>query len=501
VAVELALSDDPVTAAQQRAAALQALGGELTPGGTDEERDAFRHAGWVFVLQPPGGVPSMPGGVRAVHTGPVFHDLQGRVLVGSGRLTVRRKPHLSPRQARAILQQRGLEIVRELRFANAYQVRVPGGTDFLDVAAELHGRDDFEYAEPEMIEHIGRRWRPKDPDYPQQWQWHNDGSGGGKAGADVGAESAWTSTRGQKTRIAVIDFAFDLEHEDLKQGVGAGTGYFRKLPAGDAEFVSADANYPVDADGHGTFCAGMAAARAGNKKGGCGIANRAELMLVACLDDALGTQETLARAVGYAADPGMENSSATAQDGAWVISCSVGPPNGVWILKSLLRNAIDFAVNTGRGGLGVPVFWAVANLNVALQTDEVCSNPPVIAVGRSNSFDSADGSAFGPGLALLAPGTWVYSTLSAASGRLYGWATGTSFAAPCAAGIAALVLDLDHSLTSQDVRKIIQDSSIKVGPKGTYDANGHSDEYGYGRISAAEAVNAVNRMLAGIGIP
>jgi thermitase len=345
-----------------------------------------------------------------------------------------------------------------------------------------------------MIEHVERRWRPKDPAYAEQWQWNNDGSSGGKRFADVRAEAAWSSTRGKDARIAIIDFAFEIEHPDLKQAVGPGTGYFQRLPAGDAVFIAGLANYPQDMDGHGTFCAGMAAARASNKKGGCGIANRAELMLVACLDDAVGTQETLARAIAYAADPSNELASASAQGGAWVIACSLGPNDGKWTLKSLLKNALNFAITNARGGLGVPVFWAVANDPVPLQTDEVCCCPAVIAVGRSNWFDTADGSAYGPELAFLAPGAWVYSTTASATGQRYGRATGTSYAAPCAAGIAALVLDMDDTLKAHEVRKILEDTCDKIGgPKVHYDANGHNEEYGYGRVNAAEAIKQAAR--------
>ncbi|MGH7517282.1 MAG: S8 family serine peptidase [Gemmatimonadales bacterium] len=502
VAVELELSADETTAAQQRAAALQALGGEVSVSGSDEAREAFHRGGWVFVREPPGGVDAMPGGVRAVHTGPVFRDANGRTLVGSGRLAVKLDPDLDSNQAQALLNQQGLEVVRELRFApNAYQIRVPAGTDFLAVAADLHGRDEFMYAEPEMIQHIGQRWRPNGPDYAEQWQWHNDGSTGGSKGADVAAESAWSTTRGRPVRIAVIDVAFDVNHPNLKPAIGAGTGYFRKQPAGNAVFFPGVNGFPVDKNGHGTFCAGMAAARADNNNtGGVGIANQAELMLVACLDDALGTQVTLARAVMYAADPSTENNAATSQDGAWVIACSLGPNDGIWTLESALKDALKFAVTRGRAPQGVPVFWAVANDPVPIATDKVCSNYAVIAVGRSNWFDSEDGSAYGPKLAFLAPGARVYSTTSSATGQRYAWNTGTSFAAPCAAGIAALALTRQPNLKWKEVRQVMRDTCVKVQKsKVSYGSNGHNIRYGYGRVSAAGAVKKASGRSAGRG--
>ena len=324
---------------------------------------------------------------------------------------------------------------------------------------------------------MGRR-RPLDPKYGQQWHLSNDGSGGGKLGADIGAEAAWTNSRGAGVRIAVIDESFDVKHPDLKAAVGAGSGYFREQDGGDADFVPGLKRFPKDTDGHGTFCAGMAAARANNNKGGCGVAYEAELMLVACLPDAVGTQATLARALAYAADPSIENLGATSAEGAWVLACSLGPNDGVWRLESVLKNALDFAINKGRHTLGVkgrhtlgvPMFWAVGNDNRTLKDDEVCCHAATIAVGRSNFKDRADGSAYGPDLDFLAPGAWVYSTTSLTP--RYDFATGTSFAAPCAAGIAALVLHLQPSLRWDEVRQIMRDSCEKIGDPKAYAAKG-----------------------------
>ncbi len=498
-AVKLELSDDADSAAREREDALRALGGEAPVEIPPTEREAFTRTGWVFVPPPAPESLDRPGGVPASHVGPVFREPNGHILIGTDRLTVKLNPGLSSDEARALLRRQGLRVVRELRFAtNAYEIRVPSG-DFLDLAVELQQRrDEYEYAEPEMIEHMGRRWKPKGREYWRQWHWKNDGSAGGVAGADVDAELAWDVKRGQGARIAVIDNGFDVKHPDLKAAIGAGSAYFRQQGA-NADFVTGLNGFPDD--DHGTFCAGMAAARGNNASGGCGMANQAELMLIACLDDAIGTQATLARAVAYAADPTTEDATANSQDGAWVISCSVGPNNGVWTLQSVLENALEFVVKS-RGGLGVPMFWAVANNNVRLGTDEVCTDPRTIAVGRSNFADKEGGSAFGPELDFLAPGVWVFNTTSASSGRLYDYATGTSFAAPCAAGIAALVLQVQRGLSWQDVRQIMRDSCDKIGGSNVqYGPNGHNDRYGYGRVNAAKAINVASGFLVGASSP
>jgi subtilisin family serine protease len=66
--------------------------------------------------------------------------------------------------------------------------------------------------------------------------------------------------------------------------------------------------------------------------------------------------------------------------------------------------------------------------------------------------------------------------------------SGTSSAAPLAAGIAALILSRNPSLTELEVRNIITDSCDKIGDDG-YD-NGWNMYYGHGKVNAYNAVNA-----------
>ena len=116
--------------------------------------------------------------------------------------------------------------------------------------------------------------------------------------------------------------------------------------------------------------------------------------------------------------------------------------------------------------------------------DEVVSHPDVIAVVRSTRDDLEDNAARGPAVELIAPGVEVFSTTGDDG---YGTSTGTSFAAPCAAGCAALALSMNPRLTRDELRAIMRDSAGKIGGV-AYDANGHNDNYGFGRVNANEAV-------------
>jgi thermitase len=453
-------------------------------------RQLFERAGWLFV-EPKADVGvaaamtrTSVGAAEAVQQ--VFIDRSGSIQITTDIFTVKLDPQMPEAAVKQRLSDDGLRLVRQLRFTpNTFEVRVAGQKPLPEVLQELQSKPHYDFVEPMLLQAITGRWKPKDPEFGRQWQHANDGSNGGTAGADIRAEQAWDLTRGKGVRIAVIDNGMQVRHPDLKTGVVAG-GSFQAVGGGTATFTKfrprGTAAFPDDS--HGTFCMGMAGARANNKRGGCGAAPEADLIAVACLNDQIGTQTTLARAVAYAADPSREDATSSAAKGAHVIACSLGPNGADWDMTSVLDLAIRFAANQGRGGLGTPVFWASSNGFVEIERDEVSSHADVIAVGRSDHNDQADGSAYGPKLEFLAPGVDVYNTTS---GGAYEFSTGTSFAAPLAAGVGALVLARHPKWTAQQVRERLRDTCDKVGGV-TYDSSGHNDEYGHGRINAARAV-------------
>ncbi len=342
----------------------------------------------------------------------------------------------------------------------------------------------YRFVEPVLIEAIPGRYTPTDPDFGNQWQHRNDGSNGGVAGADIHSEQAWDYSRGQGIRLAIIDNGIQVTHPDLSPGI-VGGGYFGPDKSGGATFQRwrpKQAGFP-NGD-HGTFCLGMAGARANNGQGGCGSAPEADLIAIACLNDQVGTQLTLARALAFAANPTTEDPTASEKDGADVISCSLGPNGADWEMTSVLDLAITGAAGSGRGGLGTPIFWAASNGPYDIVHDDVCSHPDVIAVSRSNRNDLEDGAAYGPKLDFLAPGVEVYSTRS---GGGFGYWTGCSFATPLTAGVAALILSRYPAWTRNQVLQRLRDTCDQIGGI-EYDAQGHHPNYGHGRINAQEAV-------------
>jgi thermitase len=451
-------------------------------------RRLFERAGWTFVE--PARPVARAALTRAEVTGAeaVRRVYLGRsgTLIGTDRLTVRVEPGLPEAEVQRRLKADGLRLVRRLRFAEeTYEARIAVPRPELEVVQELQARGaGYEFVEPVLVEAITARFTPTDPHFADQWQHANDGSNGGVAGADIRSEAAWDLARGAGVRLAVVDNGAQVDHPDLKDGIVAG-GYFESDATGTAAFrrwAPGQAGFP--SGNHGTFCLGMAGARAGNGKGGCGSAPEAELIAVACLVDQVGTQLTLARAIAFAADPSTEDARARPDRGAHVISCSLGPNGADWDMTSILELAIRGAARNGRGGRGVPILWAATNGPYDIALDEVCSHPDVLAVSRSNRNDLEDGAAYGPNLEFLAPGVEVFSTRS---GGRYGTDTGCSYAAPLAAGVAALILERHPDWSRDQVRDRLRDSCDKVGGV-AYGPDGRHDEYGHGRLNAERAV-------------
>ncbi len=114
-----------------------------------------------------------------------------------------------------------------------------------------------------------------------------------------------------------------------------------------------------------------------------------------------------------------------------------------------------------------------------------------------------------PGIAVSLPGLGVLTAdqLGAAGydkedfTRDFG---GTSSATPVVAGVAALILSANPDLTAPQVRKILQDTADKIvdtepDPQlgmraGTYDSNGHSQWFGYGKVNAWKSVQAAQQL-------
>lgn len=406
----------------------------------------------------------------------------------------------------------------------------------LKIANQLQQLPEVLVAEPNILVQQEPHYKPRDPLYPQQWYLNHNGGNLLAVGSHISVEKAWDITRGARSVVvAVVDDSFDLNHPDF-QGRGKIVAP-RDLKEND--FLP----LPDDKEtSHGTACAGIALAEE-NGAGIVGVAPGCALMPI--------------RTTGFLDDESIEEIFNWAiAKGASVISCSWGASAVYFPLSLRQRAAITRAATQGRNGKGCVILFAAGNANrpidgtilernwpknlLAGKTEWLSGftvHPDVIAVAASTSLNrKAAYSNWGVNISVCAPsnnappGMWFQDagfmeTQPAIATSLAGLGMlttdqigvagydagnftnnfgGTSSATPVVAGVAALVLSANPNLTAQQVKRILQDSADKIvdpNPdpqlglrQGTYDSNGHSQWFGYGKINAANAVLLAQQM-------
>jgi subtilisin family serine protease len=431
--------------------------------------------------------------------GRVLVNAQSRPVLYTENFFVKFDGEQSATACRKILKTYKLTIKSELEYArNAYFVSAPEDTGLVifDIAEKLLQEPSVELCHPELIRESRQRSA-----FPQQWHLKKTTISGTAVDAHASVEAAWALSEGQGATIAIIDDGVDLDHQEF-QSAG-------KVIAPRDVTRKTNNPRPGNGDNHGTACAGVACAN--GTFGASGVAPKARLIPIR-LASVLGSQAE-ADAFVWAA-----------QNGADVISCSWGPPDGDWWdptdpvhnqsvpLPDSTRLAMDFATTQGRNGKGCVILFAAGNGNESVDNDGYASYAKVTAVAACNDkgkkaaysdFGGAVWCAFpsNHGNPSLTPGIWTtdrtgslgYNSGNALKGDAAGNFTnsfgGTSSACPGAAGVAALIIARNPTLRWDQVRDIIKQSCDKIDPAGgNYDANGRSPIYGYGRMNAKKAV-------------
>ncbi|WP_339458462.1 S8 family serine peptidase [Nodularia spumigena] len=410
----------------------------------------------------------------------------------------------------------------------------------LKITNQLQGFSEVLAAEPNILVKSELHYKPRDTMYPQQWYLDHNGGNQLVAGSHISVEQAWDMTRGVRSVIvAVVDDSFDLNHPDL-QGSG-------KIVA--PRDLRNNGFLPIPGEketSHGTACAGLAIAEE-NGTGIVGVAPGCALMPI--------------RSTGFLDDQSIEDMFNHAlEQGASVISCSWGASAVYFPLSLRQKAAISRAVTTGRNGKGCVVLFAAGNANRPIKgtvyernwpenllqgnTDWLSGfplHPDVIAVAACTSLNKkAAYSNWGTNVALCAPsnnappgltfeGRGFLNTQPAIATSLQGRRIlttdqvgdagfdptdftnsfgGTSSATPIVAGVAALVLSANPDLTAQQVKLILEETADKIVDydpdpqlgmrEGTYDSNGHSQWFGYGKVNAAKAVQAAQKLRTSV---
>ena len=121
-----------------------------------------------------------------------------------------------------------------------------------------------------------------DPLYLTQWYLKNTGRltgySGLAAGEDLQVENVWASgLRGENIRVAVVDDALEVTHQDLAPNVVEGASY-NYVSDGSWQRGSPWPLPCTSSQTHGTAVGGVVAARDSNGLGGRGVAPRASLV-------------------------------------------------------------------------------------------------------------------------------------------------------------------------------------------------------------------------------
>jgi serine protease len=345
------------------------------------------------------------------------------------------------------------------------RIRIPSAAAVDEMVELFRGKPEVEYAEPNYI--FNAFMTPNDEYYSYQWHMPM-----------INMETAWDQSTGTGVVVAVIDCG--VAYEDY--------GAFAQAPdlAGTAfvagyDFVNSD-THPNDDNGHGTHVAGTVAQTTNNSIGVTGVAFDCSIMPVKVLDgNGSGYLSDVADGIIWAAD-----------NGANVINLSLGSSSST----TTLQDAVQYAY-----GKGVTLVCAAGNANSPV-LQYPASYVECISVSAVR-LDSARApySSYGSEVDICAPGGDVdvdQNNDSYGDGVLqqthngtdyktfaYYFYEGTSMASPHVAGVAALLVAKDGTLTPQQVRDAIEGTAVDLGTAGW-------DKYfGYGLVDADAAIQSL----------
>lgn len=322
------------------------------------------------------------------------------------------------------------------------------------------------YAEPNFVvfEPEGRRravWAIGEKDqYRQQW-----------APDAINLEEALTFSTGYGVKVAVIDSGVDMQHADLAP---------RLLPGFD--FVDNDSDPSEQGSradpvfGHGTHVAGLIALTAPG----------ATIMPLRVLDaNGEGSIWSVAEALLHAVDP---DGDPRTPDHAQVVNLSVGTRSPTALLRNVSRivacrldddddddndndNDNDHDGDDGDGSIDSErCAWQSGSIVIAAAGNDGSASASIFPAAEDSDIllsvtastpegALAEFANYGSWVDVAAPGEGITSTVP---GGGYGTWSGTSMAAPIAAGIAALMVQSEPGLKPQEVIKRMVERSVPL---------------------------------------
>ncbi|XP_011481371.1 proprotein convertase subtilisin/kexin type 7 [Oryzias latipes] len=328
-----------------------------------------------------------------------------------------------------------------------------------------------------------------DPNYPKQWHLHNDVN----RGMDINVTGVWErNITGQGVTVVVVDDGLEHTHQDI---------HLNYSPEGSYDLNSNDPDPMPHPDSHsdnhhGTRCAGEIAAVPNNSFCAVGVAYDSRVAGIRVLDGPLtDSLEAIAFNKNYQVND--------------IYSCSWGPDDDGHTVDGphpLGKAALQHGVIAGRRGFGSIFVVASGNggqYNDNCNYDGYANSIYTITIGAVNekgkmpfyaeecaSMLAVTFSSGGSRLRSIVTSDW---SMQEGTGCTDGH-TGTSAAAPLAAGMIALMLQVRPCLTWRDVQHIIAFTATKCDPNADWQQNqagfNHSHQHGFGLLNAWRLVNA-----------
>ena len=267
-------------------------------------------------------------------------------------------------------------------------------------------------------------------------------------------------------KMCVIDSGYAMGHEDLPNDNGSGDLITGK------SFVE-DSSWKTDEMRHGTHVTGTIAAIGYNNKGVRGVIGSGKLKLhIVKVFGASGSTSL------HTIIEGFQN---CVENGAKVINMSFGGVTysgmfGDEIGKAHYNNGI--AIFASSGNSASKQFYYPASYQFVVSVASITEQ-------KTRSLFST----YNAEVDICAPGSGVKSTVP---NNLYQTFSGTSFASPHAAGVAALVWSHYPELSNEKLIDILQTTATQL-PVG--DHSERKDEFGHGLINAKAAYDKVLSMI------
>ena len=400
---------------------------------------------------------------KSVLLTPNFYTEDNNEVFMSPYINIELKKELDIALLTSYAEQYGLRIVGQVPLMPLWYILAvtpESEKNSLECANELFESGDFASSVPDF-------WSDdlecsNDPLFDQQWGLYNSNN----PGIDISVCSAWNYATGKNVNIAILDTGIEMTHMDLASNISS-LSY-------DTETMTSP-SHVYGNEGHGTKCAGIAAAIKDNGLQIAGVAPEATIISISNEMDTT-TNSRIKRAHGI---------TWAYLNGADVISNSWGSSTHHDVIDEAIYNAFIY----GRHGKGCVIVFSAGNDNSNHINYPANCNDTILVVGAIDSTGvRAPFSNYGTELDLVAPGVDVFTTFP----NNQTWKdSGTSMACPHVAGVAALVLQRNSELTVSQVNSIICSNAKKI-PDGyfvvTKPDGSWNNQYGYGLVNAYNTV-------------